>query len=135
MRAKARNIDSYKRIAKKYFELCDEQNAKAAPKIAKPYTLAGFLHAAELNREQFFSLARSREGRRFVNSTLMKIEAFIQENALNGRISASAAANALKNSFYPEEKEQAEKPSGIVVSLSDKAKKLGEYVILTLVKM
>ncbi len=126
MRAKSSNIDSYKRIAKKYFALCDKENAESAPKISKPYTLAGFLCAAELNREQFFSLAKSREGRRFVNATLMKIEAFIQENALNGKISASAAANALKYSVCPDEKQEDEKSGSIIVSLSEKAKELGK---------
>ncbi len=126
MRAKTTKIDSYKTIAKEYFSLCDTANAEAAPKIAKPYTLSGFLSAAELSREQFFSLAKSREGRKFVNATLMKIEAFIEENALSGKLSASAAANSLKYSLGWDEDDDCEKDSSIEVSLSEKVRELGE---------
>ena len=95
------NIQECRELADKYFSRCDEMNAVCDPKtpLAKPYTLSGLLCELEMSREAFRSLSKRREGRRFVDYVLMKIEAFIEENALSGRISSSAAASSLKYSF------------------------------------
>lgn len=119
-------IDTYKRKAQAYFRKCDRANGDANGKLTKPYTLSGLLCDLELTREQFFSLKKSREGRRFVNSTLTKIEAFIEENALNGKISSSAAANSLKYSLGWTDKEEEEERADIVVTLSKEAQTLAQ---------
>ena len=57
----------------------------------------------------------------------MKIEAFIEENALAGRISANAAQNSLKYSFGWNEKEKVQEDGkSITVSLSEEAKDLAK---------
>ena len=126
MRKRTTKIEVYKKAAEKYFSQCDTANEEAAPKISKPYTLSGFLSAVELTREQFFSLGKTRNGQRFINATLMKIEAFIEENALNGKLSASAAANSLKYSLGWDGTGDSDRENSIVVSLSENAKALGE---------
>ena len=124
---KIKSIARYKELAEKYFSECDAVNSTCEPKmpLAKPYTLSGLLCALGLTRDGFYSLEKTREGRQFVEFVLMKIEAFIEENALSGRLSASAAASSLKYSFGWNEKEKtSDEP--IKISLSDEAKKLGE---------
>lgn len=123
-----RTLEHYQRLAKKYFNDCDKANAECGEKapLAKPYTLSGLLCALELDRDNFRSLDKTRKGRMFVNYVLMKIEAFIEENALSGRISASAASNSLKYSFGWSDKEKTNEDRSITVSLSEDAKRLGE---------
>lgn len=85
----------------RYFEKCDEQNfgEKDAKKIRKPYSLSGLLCDIELSRSEFESMNRSRRYGHVLNKALARIEAFTEENALTGSISASAAANSLKYNF------------------------------------
>ena len=124
---KIKSITQYRELSEKYFSECDSVNSACEPKmpLAKPYTLSGLLCALGLTREAFYSLEKSRDGRQFVEYVLMKIEAFIEENALSGRLSASAAQSSLKYSFGWNEKEKTTDES-IKISLSDEAKKLGE---------
>lgn len=126
---KQHSISYYRKLAREYFAECDAANSGGNEKnqIVKPYTLTGLLCALELNREAFYQLEKTREGRRFVEYTLMKIEAFIEENALAGRLSASAAQNSLKYGFGWNEKEkQQDDNKTITVSLSDEAKELAQ---------
>ena len=53
----------------------------------------------ELSRSEFESMNRSRRYGHVLNKALARIEAFTEENALTGSISASAAANSLKYNF------------------------------------
>lgn len=126
MTGRTRSIATYKKLADEYFSSCDNANSASSTKIVKPYTLSGLLCALALTREQFFSLGDSREGRRFVNYVILKIEAFIEENALSGKLSASAAANSLKYSFGWNEKAESTQEGSFSVSLSDEASRLGE---------
>lgn len=128
MGRKITNIKSYKKKADEYFALCDSENSAIDKKLplAKPYTLSGLLCALELTRDGFYSLKNTREGRIFVDFTLMKIEAYIEENALSGRISASAAASSLKYCFGWNDKEHFERNENVSVFLSNEAKELGE---------
>ena len=124
-----RTIEQYQKLAKKYFAECDEANAACSEKapLAKPYTLSGLLCALGIDRDGFKSLESTRNGRMFVRNVLTKIEAFIEENALSGRISAAAASNSLKYSFGWNDKDNKTAENGsISISLSDEAKKLGE---------
>ena len=85
----------------RYFEKCDEQNfgEKDEKKIRKPYSLSGLLCDIEISRSEFESMNRSRRYGHVLNKALARIEAFTEENALTGSISASAAANRLKYNF------------------------------------
>ena len=129
MISKRHTIDYYRKLARKYFDECDAANASCSDKkpIARPYTLSGLLCALELSRDAFHQLEKTREGKRFVEYALMKIEAFIEENALAGRISANAAQNSLKYSFGWNEKEKVQEDGkSITVSLSEEAKDLAK---------
>ena len=128
MAGKKRKIQDYRELADRYFSQCDEMNSYYEPKasIVKPYTLSGLLCELGMSREAFRSLSKTREGRRFADYVLMRIEAFIEENALAGRISSSAAASSLKYSFGWNEKEKLQEDETVKICLSDEAKKLGE---------
>ena len=125
---KTKSIELYKRAAKKYFTECDKANSECSEKapFAKPYTLSGLLCALELTREEFLSLSKSREGKKFTDAALMKIESFIEENALSGRLSSSAAQSSLKYSFGWNDREKQTDRRNITVSLSEEARTLGE---------
>ena len=121
-------IEHYRVLAQEYFDYCDRVNSSCEPKapLSKPYTLTGLLCALGLTREAFYCLEKTREGRRFVEYALMKIEAFIEENALSGRLSASAAASSLKYSFGWNEKDKLHEEETVKICLSDEVKRLGE---------
>ena len=123
-----KRIEYYRNLAEEYFDYCDKVNSVCEPKapIAKPYTLTGLLCALGLTREAFYCLEKTREGRRFVEYALMKIEAFIEENALSGRLSASAAASSLKYSFGWNEKDKPHEEETVKICLSEDVKRLGE---------
>lgn len=120
-------LDVYREKAEAYFAACDALNAAASGnKIPKPYTLSGLLCELSLTREQFKSLAKSRKGRAFVTWAMLKIETFIEENALSGSIAATAAANSLKYNFGWNEKPEEETDRSVLVTLAGEAEKLGE---------
>ncbi len=125
---KRKSMEQYRKLANKYFSDCDAANAECSEKgpLAKPYTLSGLLCALELTKENFHSLSKTREGRKFVEYTLMKIEAFIEENALSGRLSSSAAQNSLKYSFGWSDKDKVTEDKTITINLSEEARSLGE---------
>ena len=124
----SRNVEAYRRKAEAYFAACDSLNTASSggKMIPKPYTLSGLLCELSLTREQFKSLAKSRKGRAFVNWAMLKIETFIEENALSGSIAATAAANSLKYNFGWNEKPEEDTDKGVLVTLTGEAEKLGE---------
>ena len=121
------SIETYKKRAQKYFSLCDSQNVGCDAKtgLSKPYTLSGLLCALDLGKEEFYALEKKREGRKFIKYALVKIAAFIEENALSGRLSANFAQSTLKNNFGWGEKVVTE-TSSVNITVSDDALKLGE---------
>ena len=123
---RTKSIAAYKKMAEEYFCACDIENSKSGSKIIKPYTLSGLLCALGHTKEQSFSLGDSRDGRKLINHAILKIEAFIEENALSGKLSASAAANSLKYSFGWNEKMEPATDNNFTVSLSEEASRLGE---------
>lgn len=128
MAKKRKTIEDYRRLAEEYFDECDRANAVCSEKtpLARPYTLSGLLYALGLDRENFKRLEDTREGRPFVRNVLTRIEAFIEENALSGRISATAASNSLKYSLGWNDKDRASDTGNISISLSETARRLGE---------
>lgn len=128
MAGRKRIIQSYVEAAERYFDVCDKANALCEPKmpLAKPYTLSGLLCCLGISRKAFFALEGTRDGRLFVNHVLTKIEAFIEENALSGRLSASAAQSSLKYSFGWGDKEKDDEDEKITVTLTPEARRLAE---------
>lgn len=82
-----------------YFENCDRRNGEDEKKFKKPYSLSGLLCELELTRAEFESMGNKRRYAKVIQRALARIEAFTEESALIGAISASAAANSLKYNF------------------------------------
>ena len=87
-----------------YFAACDALNMppdgkKEDKKVKKPYALSGLLLALGFTRAEFEKLCASPRYKALLARTLSRIEAFTEENALAGTLSASAAANSLKYNF------------------------------------
>jgi len=87
----------------KYFSMCDAEN-EAEKKIVKPYTLSGLMCHLGICAEELDALSESRAARRIILAAKLKIEAFIEENALSGKLSGTAAINSLKCRFGWKEK-------------------------------
>lgn len=81
-----------------YFEECDRLNGTDVKKIVKPYTLSGLLYYIGLTKKEYEKLKCKKKFAEIFIQALAKIEAFIEEKALIGAISSSAAANTLKYS-------------------------------------
>lgn len=84
----------------RYFATCDALNeADGTKKLAKPYALSGMICAIGLTRPEFEKMAANSRYTAIFERALAKIEAFIEESALLGQLSANAAANSLKYNF------------------------------------
>ncbi len=119
-RISSEKVEKYRKISDKYFSECDRENCDG---IVKPYTLAGLLCVLGISREQFYSMRESRAGAKFVNYVLLKIEAFIQENALSGKLVSKAASEYLRDSS-PCEVSPDEGGGEILITLSEEAEGL-----------
>lgn len=91
----------------KYFDECDALNGDGK-KLVKPYTLSGLICSLGVTRSEFEKLMKNKKYSEKLYGAKAKIEAFIEENALIGGLSANAAANSLKYNFGWGEKTNAE---------------------------
>ena len=125
---KSRSLSQIRKRAYAYFEECDRENALGDAKqpLPKPYTLSGLLCALSMTRQEFNELYNTPGGRHLCNHILMRIEAFIEENALSGRLSATFAQGALKNSFGWGDRSEDKDTKTVSVTLSEEATELGE---------
>ena len=120
-------------LAKKieeYFSLCDSANGavgeKKAAKPIKPYTLSGLLFHLDMSAKELDSLLQVRAPARVISGAKRRIEAYIEENSLNGNLSATAAFNSLKEHFGWSAKEsEKDETEGFTVELSDDAERFG----------
>lgn len=114
------DIVALEKAMAKYFEACDRENTD---KIIKPYTLSGLLYSIRLSKEEFACLANGTASE-LADRAMLKIESFIEENALSGRIPSNAAMNSLKTSFSSE-KEQT-KHEAVSITLDNASAMLSE---------
>lgn len=114
------DIAELEKAIAKYFDSCDRENKD---KMTKPYTLPGLLYSIRVTKEEF-ALLLGGSGASLAERAMLKIEAFLEENALNGKLPSTAAMNSLKNSFG-EDKQQA-KAAEISVTLDEASTRLGE---------
>lgn len=85
-----------------YFYDCDSQNEAILAKdnkIRKPYTISGLLCRLEMTKDELRRYIAKPNFSRLLKNALSRIEAFTEEYALTGALSASAAANTLKYNF------------------------------------
>lgn len=88
-----------------YFSLCNLCNESSKDdstkkhKILKPYSLSGLLFHLGITKYEFEKLKCKNKYKKLFESALLRIEAFTEENALTGELSASAASNSLKYHF------------------------------------
>ncbi len=109
-----------------YFLECDRMNGDDK-KAQKPYTLSGLLFHLGMSQEELLSLCESRLHRRIINNAKLRIEAFIEENALNGRLASTAAINSLKYNFgWSDKKPDEQSYGGLSIVLEGDAEKLSE---------
>lgn len=118
-----KKIRAYRSLAETYFASCDEANKSG---MQKPYTMPGLLFALGLTKEQFRALSDGREGRAFCNEVRLKIEAFIEENALSGKITSNAAMNSLKYNFGWNDRAADAETGSVVVTLDADARSLAQ---------
>ncbi len=119
----AKNIESY-------FSLCDAANSKdpdkKTQKPMKPYTLSGLLFHLDMSAAELDALCKTRRLLKLVSGAKRRIEAYIEENALNGNLSSTAAFNSLKEHFGWSAKENAtSEDAGFTVELSEEAQRFG----------
>ncbi len=119
----AKNIESY-------FSLCDDSNSKESDKKTqkpiKPYTLSGLLFHLDMSAAELDALCETRKLSKLVSGAKRRIEAYIEENALNGNLSSTAAFNSLKEHFGWSAKENAvTEDAGFTVELSEDAQRFG----------
>lgn len=128
LRSKAGRIYLQEKI-NEYFNLCDTINNAANDKEKhppKPYTLSGLLCHLDISEKQLFELEQSRLSRDLIMSAKRRIEAYIEENALNGKLTSTAAINSLKEHFDWSEKEKVDdsKVTNIEISLDSETDSL-----------
>lgn len=119
----AKNIESY-------FLLCDSENSfgqdQKTRKPAKPYTLSGLLYHLDMSAKELEALCKTRSLSKLISAAKRRIEAYIEENALNGNLSTTAAFNSLKEHFGWSAKEtDVSDDVGFTVELSEDAERFG----------
>jgi hypothetical protein len=119
----AQNIESY-------FLLCDTANSfghdQKIRKPAKPYTLSGLLYHLDMSAVELEALCETRSLSKLVSGAKRRIEAYIEENALNGNLSSTAAFNSLKEHFGWSAKDtETSDDTGFTVELSEDAERFG----------
>lgn len=112
-----------------YFAMCDRENLleERDKKTKRPYTLTGLLCWLDMSEGELAELeALSRYHRRIIGGAKRKIEAYIEENSLAGRLSATASINSLKEHFGWQTKGEGDGDEAYSLELSDDIKRLGE---------
>ena len=128
----------FARRAASYFRGCDSGMASAAcdacevrfgdarcegcrKKQTRPYTLSGLCLALGIPKRTFKSLRRDKKFAEAVEMALLKIEAYIEENSISGRINGTLALAILRENFGWGEKP--EMPETVEVVVSEEAKR------------
>ncbi len=93
----AKSADAFRKSCTEYFALCDAENA--AGKLKKPYTVAGLCLHLGVSRDELSKLARHKTHAALCRETALKIESFIEENALLGALANNPALYSLKYNF------------------------------------
>ena len=106
-----------------YFSHCDEMNAQ---KLKKPYTVSGLCLHLGITRAELDKLSKKRKLASICKETFLKIESFIEENALLGALANTPALYSLKYNFGWTDKPQTkgeEESKNIKISLDGECDK------------
>lgn len=107
-----------------YFRACDTENA--GNKMKRPYTVSGLCFYLGIGRDELFKLAKKRSHADLCREVMLKIESFIEENALLGALANNPALYCLKYNFgwtdKPQRAEESEQ-KGIKITLDGECEK------------
>lgn len=92
----AKSAESFEKGCDAYFAMCDGENEG---KMKKPYTVSGLCLFLGISREELLKLAKHRTHSEICKKTALKIESFIEENALLGALANNPALYSLKYNF------------------------------------
>lgn len=123
----------FARRAAGYFRACDAGAATAAceacdvafgdakcascpKKQTRPYTLSGLCLALDIPKRVFRSLRADKDYSQAVEMALLKIEAYIEENSISGRIGGTLALAILRENFGWGEQAQGQGPVEVLLS-------------------
>ena len=104
-----KGIELFQSKVDSYFEDCDKENIGCS-KLSKPYTMSGLLFHLNITEEELDDLCESRKLNKIITNAKLKIESYIEENALNGKLSGTAAINSLKCNFGWNDKADKDSP-------------------------
>ena len=124
---RAQNTSRLEEKIKCYFDYCDSINGESQKAITKPYTLSGLLCFLGLSRSEFEAMSKKKRYSKIISFARAKIEAYIEENSLTGKLSCNASSNSLKYNFgwgEKQEREQQDTSKHITVTLSPDMKEL-----------
>ena len=82
-----------------YFTRCDDLNVENSTKLVKPYTISGLCSHLGVSRDEFGKLEKNKCLAQTIIMAKLRIENFIEENVLSGRIAAASAVPTLKYNF------------------------------------
>ena len=88
--------ECFKNTCDAYFASCDEKNSE---KLKKPYTVSGLCLYLGITRAELEKLSKKRRLSKICKETFLKIESFIEENALLGALANNPALYSLKYNF------------------------------------
>ena len=92
-------VTRLEREIENYFKLCDVENEKNQTKIVKCYTVSGLCLYLGITRSDIDVIIKNIKSKHIIANANLVIENFIEENLLNGKISASSAIMVLKYNF------------------------------------
>lgn len=100
-----------------YFAKCDEEK--------RPYSLSALCLALNITKRRFMALREDQDFSEAVEMSLLRIEAYIEENSMAGRINGTLALAVLKENFgWGEKTPQA--TERVEVLLAEEVKALGK---------
>ncbi len=132
---------SFAKRASAYFRACDNGMASAScdtcsvefgnekckvcrKKKKRPYTISGLCLALGISKKEFEKLKTNKCFSSAVEMTLLRIEAYLEENSISGAINGTLALAILKEHFGWGEKNDV--PETVTVMLSEEADALAK---------
>ena len=121
MKKKQPNLQAVKVKISEYFKECDRVNSESPQKIVRPYTMSGLCSHIGIMRDEFTKLEAREEYKPALAKAKLRIENYIEENVLTGKITATSAMCSLKYNFGWTDKPQKDGQSDLIVNFGTNA--------------